>query len=107
MSVTQIDFFSRLKLAIEDYSHCFSILRQQATQPAKDVYLTLFLTLEVRIPNFLLELPSINHQAHSKASRIPANQRYRYGVNRKTLVISQQMLRKLHSLYVILAHLCV
>src|SRR2546421_3141715 len=23
MSVTQIDFFSRLKLAIEDYSHCF------------------------------------------------------------------------------------
>src|SRR6185295_16831421 len=23
MGVTQIDFFSRLKLAIEDYSHCF------------------------------------------------------------------------------------
>ena len=54
MSVTQIDFFSRLKLAIEDYSHCFLILRQQATQPAKNVHLTLFLTPEVRIPNFPL-----------------------------------------------------
>src|SRR6185369_5461228 len=104
MSVTQIDFFSRFKLVIEvSIRYCFD-LRQQVTQSAKNVYLTLFLTLEVRILNLL---PSINHQAHSKASRISANQRYRYGVNRETLVISQQMLHKLRLLYVILAHLCV
>ena len=52
MSITQINFFSRLKPAIEDYSYCFSILRQQATQPAKDIYLTLFQTPEVRILNY-------------------------------------------------------
>ena len=52
MSIIQIDFFSRFELAIEVYSHCFSILRQQVTQPAKDVYLTLFQTPEVRMLNF-------------------------------------------------------